>query len=233
MMKFKDFKNAKVLHEGASQKHRIHMKRPTPYFKDVEGLELPTPAKLSSKETEIELQEVMDSMIMSPERLAYEVKLDEDYLEMMKDIVGRSDFDVALVGELKRQIDTLTLRQKYHFNRLRPRETARFYGKVLVPHVHVDTPSYPSNHTAVGFVVAEVLSRRHPDKKEALYKVAEDNAQSRISLGVHFPEDIDAGKDFFKQLMDRYITQEPPKEEEVKQLRYKDLPAPVYGMEGY
>ena len=233
MMKFKDFKNAKVLHEGASQKHRIHMKRPTPYFKDVEGLELPTPAKLSSKETEIELQEVMDSMIMSPERLAYEVKLDEDYLEMMKDIVGRSDFDVALVGELKRQIDTLTLRQKYHFNRLRPRETAKFYGKVLVPHVRVDTPSYPSNHTAVGFVVAEVLSRRHPDKKEALYKVAEDNAQSRISLGVHFPEDIDAGKDFFKQLMDRYITQEPPKEEEVKQLRYKDLPAPVYGMEGY
>ena len=48
MMKFKDFKNAKVLHESATQKHRIHMKRPTPYFKDVEGLSLPTPAKLSS-----------------------------------------------------------------------------------------------------------------------------------------------------------------------------------------
>ena len=68
---------------------------------------------------------------------------------------------------------------------------------------------------------------------EALDKVAEDNAQSRISLGVHFPEDVDAGRDFSKQLIDRYITQEPPKEEEVKQLRYKDLPAPVYGMEGY
>jgi len=170
---------------------------------------------------------------MSPERLKYEVRLDEDFMEMMKDIVGRGDFDVALVGELKRQIDTLTLRQKYHFNRLRPRETAKFYGKVLIPHVRVDTPSYPSNHAAVGYVVAEVLSRRHPDKKEALDKVAEDNAQSRISLGVHFPEDVDAGRDFSKQLIDRYITQEPPKEEEVKQLRYKDLPAPVYGMEGY
>ena len=233
MMKFKDFKNAKVLHESATQKHRIKMKRPTPFFKDVEGLSQPTPAKLSSKETQMELEEVMDSMIMSPERLKYEVRLDEDFMEMMKDIVGRGDFDVALVGELKRQIDTLTLRQKYHFNRLRPRETAKFYGKVLIPHVRVDTPSYPSNHAAVGYVVAEVLSRRHPDKKEALDKVAEDNAQSRISLGVHFPEDVDAGRDFSKQLIDRYITQEPPKEEEVKQLRYKDLPAPVYGMEGY
>ena len=58
-------------------------------------------------------------------------KLDVDFMEMMKDIVGRGEFDVYLVDELKRQIDTLTLRQKYHFNRFRPREAATYYNPVL------------------------------------------------------------------------------------------------------
>ena len=116
------------------------------------------------KETQTELQEVRDAMIMSDERLQYEKKLDVDFMEMMKDIVGRGEFDVYLVDEIKRQIDTLTLRQKYHFNRFRPREAATYYNQVLTPHVKVDTPSYPSNHAVVGYVLAEVLGRRHPEK---------------------------------------------------------------------
>ena len=38
-------------------------------------------------------------MIMSDERLQYEKKLDVDFMEMMKDIVGRGEFDVYLVDE--------------------------------------------------------------------------------------------------------------------------------------
>ena len=71
-------------------------------------------------------------MIMSDERLQYEKKLDVDFMEMMKDIVGRGEFDVYLVDEIKRPIDTLTLRLKYHFNRFRPREAATYYNQVLL-----------------------------------------------------------------------------------------------------
>ncbi len=219
MINFKNYITQKVLSESASQKHHIMTKRPTPFFQDTKSLRLPNPPRLLSKETQTELQEVRDAMIMSDEKLQYEKKLDVDFMEMMKDIVDRGKFDVYLVDELKRQIDTLTLRQKYHFNRTRPREAATFYNQVLTPYVKVDTPSYPSNHAVVGFVIAEVLGRRHPDKMNELMRVAQQNADSRVSLGVHFPLDIEAGRDFADQLIARYITQEPI--DENKKLKFK------------
>ena len=141
MIRFKNYITQKVISESASRKHHIMTKRPTPFFRDTKSLSLPTPPRLTSEETRTELKEVRDAMIMSDERLEYEKKLDVDFMEMMKDIVGRGEFDVYLVDEIKRQIDTLTLRQKYHFNRFRPKETATFYGEVLTPYVKVDTPS--------------------------------------------------------------------------------------------
>ena len=223
MINFKNYITQKVLSESASQKHHIMTKRPTPFFRDTKSLSLPKPPRLLSKETQTELQEVRDAMIMSDERLQYEKKLDKDYMEMMKDIVGRGEFDVYLVDELKRQIDTLTLRQKYHFNRFRPREAATYYNQVLTPHVKVDTPSYPSNHAAVGYVLAEVLGRRHPEKVNELMRVAQQNADSRVSLGIHFPLDVEAGRDFADQLIARYITQEPIDENKKLKFQGKEM----------
>jgi len=150
----------------------------------------------------MELFEVQDAMIMSNERLQYEKKLDIDFLEMMSELVGGGEAE--LISELKRQIDTITLNLKYSYNRLRPRETAKFYGKNLVPHVAVDTPSYPSNHTAVGYVVAGVLAKKYPEHERELLRIAEDNANSRVSLGVHFTSDVDAGKELADRLLDKY-----------------------------
>jgi hypothetical protein len=155
--------------------------------------------------------------------LQYEKKLDVDFMEMMKDIVGRGEFDVYLVDEIKRQIDTLTLRQKYHFNRFRPREAATYYNQVLTPHVKVDTPSYPSNHAVVGYVLAEVLGRRHPEKVNELMRIAQQNADSRVSLGVHYPLDVEAGRDFADQLIARYITQEPIDENKKLKFQGKEM----------
>ena len=208
MIKFSHFSKSAVLSESAAQKHKIMMRRPTPLFKDAESLTLPNPPKLTSQATKVELMEVMDAMIMPTDRLIYQKDLDVNFMEMMKDIVGRSPEDEELVDEIKRQIDTLTLRQKYHFNRLRPREAAVFYNKTLVPHVEVDTPSYPSNHAVVGFVLAEVLGRKHPEKKNELMRVAQENADSRVSLGVHYPIDVEAGRSFADQLIDRYTGKE-------------------------
>ena len=201
MIRFGDYLKSKVIHEAASQKYKIMMKRPVTFFDGYEKIKLPTPAKLSSSDTKMELQEVRDAMIMSNEKLQYELKLDVDFLEMMSDLVGG---EAELISELKRQIDTITLKLKYSYNRLRPRETAKFYGENLTPHVAVDTPSYPSNHTAVGYVVAGVLAKKYPQHEKELLKIAEDNANSRVSLGVHFVSDVEAGKELADRLLDRY-----------------------------
>ena len=47
------------------------MKRPVTFFDGYEKIKLPTPAKLSSSDTKMELQEVRDAMIMSNEKLQY------------------------------------------------------------------------------------------------------------------------------------------------------------------
>ena len=202
MIKFRDYLKSKVIHEPASQKYKIMMKRPVTFFDGYEKIKLQKPTKLSSSATKMELFEVQDAMIMSNQRLQYEKKLDVDFLDMMSELVGGGEAE--LISELKRQIDTITLNLKYSFNRLRPRETAKFYGKNLVPHVAVDTPSYPSNHTAVGYVVAGVLAKKYPEHERELLRIAEDNANSRVSLGVHFVSDVDAGKELADRLLDKY-----------------------------
>jgi len=202
MIKFRDYLKSKVIHEPASQKYKIMMKRPVTFFDGYEKIKLQKPTKLSSSATKMELFEVQDAMIMSNQRLQYEKKLDVDFLDMMSELVGGGEAE--LISELKRQIDTITLNLKYSFNRLRPRETAKFYGKNLVPHVAVDTPSYPSNHTAVGYVVAGVLAKKYPEHERELLRIAEDNANSRVSLGVHFTSDVDAGKELADRLLDKY-----------------------------
>ena len=232
MIPFSEFRKHKILTESPKQSFKIMMKRPTPLFRDTQSLTLPTPPKNTSQVTKTELGEVEEAMIMSKERLEYEQDLDKNYIKMMEDIVGNGEDDVKLIRELKRQIDTLTLRQKFHFNRLRPREIAKMYDKTLVPHAEVDTPSYPSNHAIVGYLIADVMGKKYPDKKDELMRIAEDNANSRVSLGVHFVSDVEAGRTFADMLIARY---NESAEEEVtkKQIKYKDLPAPVYGLEAY
>ena len=53
-------------------------------------------------------------------------------------------------------------------------------------------------------MIAEVLSKRHPEHRTELMKIANDNAESRVSLGVHFVSDVEAGREFAKQMMERY-----------------------------
>ena len=229
MIRFGDFLKQPVLHEAASQKHKIMMRRPTPMFPDAKNIKLEPPPKLSSPTTKMELDEVRDAMIMSDDKLEYLRDLDKNYMKMMSEIVGG---EMDLIEEIKRQIDTTTLNMKYSFNRLRPRETAKYYGETLKPLVEVDTPSYPSNHTAVGETIAGILSRKYPQFKKELEKVAEDNSISRVELGVHFMSDVEAGKELAEQLLNKY----QPEEELVKpkkQYRYGDLPAPTYGLEAY
>jgi acid phosphatase (class A) len=67
-------------------------------------------------------------------------------------------------------------------------------------------PSYPSGHTTGAYVWADVLALVMPEKKEKFMARAEEIAQHRIMVGVHYPHDIKGGKELaaiiFKKLQE-------------------------------
>lgn len=54
--------------------------------------------------------------------------------------------------------------------------------------------SYPSGHTSGSYIYAYVLMMVFADKKEELLKIAAQIADNRILIGMHYPQDIKAGK---------------------------------------
>ena len=217
MMPFKLFCENKITPMKPSQQYRLMMKRPVTIFTDV-NIKLPTPAK--------------------HEKLEYERMLDKDYIEMMKEAAsedGAKKELIDFVDEIERQVDAITIKRKFDYNRPRPKEVAESKGMKLKPHVEVNTPGYPSNHTIKGLVIANVLKRYHPNISTKVDKIANENAESRVSLGVHFPSDVEAGRIMAQGLIDNLNTDKLPEEEmsKKKKFTYADLPAHVYGKEAY
>lgn len=56
--------------------------------------------------------------------------------------------------------------------------------------------SYPSSHAVLSRVFADVLADLLPERKGEFISRADKIAQDRVVIGVHYPSDIIAGKDF-------------------------------------
>ncbi len=54
--------------------------------------------------------------------------------------------------------------------------------------------SYPSGHATYGWAAALVLARVAPEQAAALLQRAQDYADSRVICGMHFPSDVEAGR---------------------------------------
>ena len=51
------------------------------------------------------------------------------------------------------------------------------------------TPAYPSGHALQSYVIAKRLSQKHPLHTLKFYKIADRIANSRVSVGLHYPSD--------------------------------------------
>jgi acid phosphatase (class A) len=56
------------------------------------------------------------------------------------------------------------------------------------------TGSYPSGHTSRSTMMAIVLSSMLPEQRAAIFARANDYAESRVIGGMHYPNDLDAGR---------------------------------------
>jgi acid phosphatase (class A) len=212
------------------QRHRFHMKRPVTLFNNIESIVLPKPEKNNSPDLLIELQEVRDAMVVDDEKRIDNLKIDSEYINMLIDTTERFTMPRSVrdfLREVKRQIDTITLKLKYEYNRSRPQQIAELNGEKLTPLTSVDTPAFPSNHTVSGIVLAEIIKLYYPQVSKELDEIANRNADSRVELGVHFPSDVEAGRLLAKELMERFDKSQLPEknliEETLKYRQYSDV----------
>ncbi|AIF48082.1 acid phosphatase [Dyella japonica] len=57
-----------------------------------------------------------------------------------------------------------------------------------------DDWSYPSGHATFGYTTAILLANMVPERRAAIFARADLYAQHRITMGAHFPSDVEAGR---------------------------------------
>ncbi len=105
------------------------------------------------------------------------------------DTAQSDDLFNALSAMLRSASDT----SKNRYKRPRPYN----YDTRLTPcvsKVPADSYSYPSGHTAIGYVMAAILTQIVPEQQTKWYDRAGEYGRSRMVGGVHFPSDIEAGR---------------------------------------
>jgi len=67
-----------------------------------------------------------------------------------------------------------------------------------------DTPSFPSGHSMAAYGLERILSKKYPNKKKELKRMADRISLSRVQMGSHYPSDIEAGKKLGYLIGDAY-----------------------------
>lgn len=129
---------------------------------------------------------------------------DESVEEVFKNYCDQNGLDVnwKFIKSACKDVDTVILKLKYHHNRQRPKNflvnDSVFYNNIK----DVNSPSFPSGHTAVAYFISSVLSKAFPDSSKDLQTISELIGQSRIENGVHFPSDVLYGRFIGETLSD-------------------------------
>ena len=94
------------------------------------------------------------------------------------------------VGELDHtitQINPIVLFFKYTINRARPKQINPSIQTLDSTTAH--TPSYPAGHALQAYYLANVLGKKHPEKKNELNALAKKCDEVRVKAGLHYPSD--------------------------------------------
>ena len=137
------------------------------------------------------------------------IKMDKEFVSKndnieaeFKNIVGDDEDIDILIEQSVPHIKKL----KNYFNRPRPKDVAKNFGLKLdnIELKSMDTPSYPSGHSAQGFLIGDYLKNKYPKKSKELDKVANDISDSRNVARAHYKSDSDFGKELGLE-MSRHI----------------------------
>ncbi len=139
---------------------------------------------LQAHAPEAEVKKALDERTMSPELITLAVDPG----------LKRTNFP-ALYTLLDRVADTthpISDQAKEYWRTVRPYKADKRI-KILVK-AHTNN-AYPSGHTTGAYAWAHTLSLVIPDKRAAFLARAEEIAQHRVLVGMHYPHDLAGGKE--------------------------------------
>jgi membrane-associated phospholipid phosphatase len=93
---------------------------------------------------------------------------------------------------------------KYAYKRKRP-----FFQDAAVKTYFVkpESPSYPCEHSVAAGVTVALVSHFYPQKRDSVYKLAQDAMESRIAAGVVYPSDTKAGFELGQKVAEQVLAQ--------------------------
>lgn len=107
---------------------------------------------------------------------------------------------IELLNRTEKQVSGPAFAAKELYRRLRPYQRltlTEVCGSSNMSKPDLDATkrtSYPSGHSAYGWTAALVLARVAPAKAHDLLQRAREYADSRVICGMHFPSDVEAGR---------------------------------------
>ena len=164
-----------------------------------DDLSIPEPFKNSSEEVNIELKFIRKLRKLSedPETIRNIDEEDKDLLAPFLRFARANNLpvDESFLRLLLHDINVLTIRFKYMFNRPRPQQLAAHKNLELITHEgeSANIPSYPSGHSVAGRVIGKALGDRYPSFSEDFEKIGAAIGLHRLIAGLHYPTDHAAG----------------------------------------
>ena len=122
------------------------------------------------------------------------VKQKDSIKKAFTKIVDEGKFIQKLIDESA----PLILKIKKHHDRPRPYELDKSLKAVKMD--SMDTPSYPSGHSAQGILIGMALSDKYPSKKTKLMKIAKNISKSRNIAHAHYKSDSKFGEQIGKDM---------------------------------
>jgi len=127
----------------------------------------------------------------------------------IKKSFGKVVKEDKLVQKLIDESAPVIMKIKKHHNRPRPKVIAKKIKTKMedMEMASMKTPSYPSGHSAQGYLIGMVLSDRYPQKRNKLMKTARDISYSRRVARAHYLSDSrfgeEIGKDMYNEIKNK------------------------------
>ena len=120
----------------------------------------------------------------------------------IKKSFGKIVKEDKLVQKLIDESAPVIMKIKKHHNRPRPKVIAKKIKTKMedIEMASMKTPSYPSGHSAQGYLIGMVLSDRYPQKRNKLMKTARDISYSRRVARAHYLSDSRFGEEIGKDM---------------------------------
>ena len=162
-------------------------------------LTIPAPFKNSSEEIDIEMKFVrmLRKLTENPDTVRNITEEDKDLLSPFLRFAEANHLpvDESFLRLLMDDVNALSMRFKYMFNRPRPKQLAAQKDLELVTHegTSANSPSYPSGHSVAGRVLGKALADRYPNFADDFEEIGATIGLNRLIAGLHYPTDHAAG----------------------------------------